>query len=489
MLALMDWSWQGLAQRALEFPGGEATSVSPELRARIRYNAVKNQLEASLDGAPYGPLAINSGEGPLAQADWFVNALTGDDANDGATSATALRTFAEWSSRIGGGRATVAMTVDIETDLTEDEFVIDGTFPLTLTVRGTRTVLRSGTISAVQDWDLSLSPIDEGQITDATLPADWVDSGPGGTSLIGKMIVLTSGAGAGAQGWLLKDLGAKVARTSRLLNTATFGVADPVVTDGYDVVDLTALNGTVVVDHGAAAGSGSVILRDLWCRGDGGFGRGMAANASNLVVNGCIIAGFGSDISGTGDGAITLLTPFFDTRAGAAIRLVQDARMLILACGGFGAPSPRFGAQVLMSFINCSQYPAGGSMAPDLDIRSGARGVVFAFGEGAWGTFDNPFASGGAVILGSGAELELETGPTKVWTLGQTLGHGVWIDSGGACYWPSGDTAALHFDFSTAVEEFDIATTVFTVAALGATGEFNPSGRGAAAVPSQVFPP
>lgn len=52
-----DWGWQGVGNRALEFPEGGSAGLSPAGRARLRYNPGTGQLELSTDGAVYTALA------------------------------------------------------------------------------------------------------------------------------------------------------------------------------------------------------------------------------------------------------------------------------------------------------------------------------------------------------------------------------------------------------------------------------------------------
>ena len=94
---MADWGWDGAGDRGLEFPeNGEQVGVSPSGRARFRNNTKARQVELSIDGAAYTPLALSGGgSGPLAQASWFIDATAGDDGNDGATAATALASFGE----------------------------------------------------------------------------------------------------------------------------------------------------------------------------------------------------------------------------------------------------------------------------------------------------------------------------------------------------------------------------------------------------------
>lgn len=476
------WGWVGKFLRALELPDGqEQDSVSQEGRARIRYHGGRNQLEVSLDGAPYGPLETSS-SGALSQASWYINANTGSDENDGETSLTALATFAEWSSRMAGGTATVAMTVTIETDLAEAGYFIDGAFPFMLNVIGLPTAtLLAGSITAIQDWDTTVSPIDDGQLTDSAISGSWTDSGPGGSSLVKKKVIMTSGAEAGKHAWIIKDLGAKVARVSQFNDPATFSVGDPGVGDAFNVVEMPNLSGgTFFVQGSNSSGDAGVILTNLTFSG-APQRRGLSCTGRAIILRGCYLNGTGCDLAGIGTGSVTTHGCFFGT-IGQPARFIGAPQASMFSCAGDSSPLVSAGASLNIAFLNCFQSAGNGV---ELLIQRGGEVSVSNFGSpGSIGVLDTSLSSGGAARVGAGCQLSVFAS-TKVWTLGQTLGHGVWIDSGGSCYWPSGANATAHFDFTTATDEFDIATTSLTVAALGLTGSFNPSGRGAAAVPKE----
>lgn len=194
------------------------------------------------------------GTGPfLEQAEWYINADTGSDSNDGKTSGTALASWAELARRWGPDPILPQTTdIFIETDLAEDIFV-QGTVYLEgqsfLRIFGSvAETLYSGSITAKTDLDAASNQPSE--ITDAAV-GDWDTAGPGGTSLIGHRIRLTSGASAGAVAWLAKRLAATTARTSPFgtQNTAIVPpqffsfLVDPGVGDSYSVERLTTVQG------------------------------------------------------------------------------------------------------------------------------------------------------------------------------------------------------------------------------------------------------
>lgn len=155
-------------------------------------------------------------------ADWYINATTGDDENDGQSDGTALRTFAELSRRWGdntidlpapnvGGTHKVC-TVNIRTSLTNDP--ISHAFRLGpinyVCFRGAvDATLQSGTFTAVVAKNPAANqPV---QLTDSALATSnaWA-------ATLGHRIRVTSGSNTNATAWVAKDLGAKQARISDL---------------------------------------------------------------------------------------------------------------------------------------------------------------------------------------------------------------------------------------------------------------------------------
>jgi len=181
-----------------------------------------------------------------AQLSWHINAGTGNDENQGDTALVPLATWAEFVRRMGPGRIDnylATITVYIDSNLTEDITMSDLTADALgayLVVQGQRTVLYSGSVTAKTNWQASPVPT-RGTFTDAALPVSWTASG-----LVGKMVVMTSGAATGYIGWVELDQGAKTAVVSRLFDPITYSTADPGVGDTFDVVDLTTITGNSV---------------------------------------------------------------------------------------------------------------------------------------------------------------------------------------------------------------------------------------------------
>ena len=186
----------------------------------------------------------------LLQPTWYIDPLTGNDENVGSTALTPLSTFAEWKRRVGT-RLEIPQTLNIQSDLTEDLLFDMDNEQVYVVLQGIRTVLYSGTVTAAQSWSTMVNT--DGQVTDAAIPVSWTASG-----LVDKLIVLTSGAGAGAAGWVAKDLGAKTARYSPLIDANTYLTYDFAIGDTFDVVDLTKVYGNFEV-----VGSCQVIPIDL----------------------------------------------------------------------------------------------------------------------------------------------------------------------------------------------------------------------------------
>jgi hypothetical protein len=190
----------------------------------------------------------------LTQSTWYIDAV-GNDENDGATPATPLATHAEFQRRLGAGPIDGFPTVFITSALREDLVVntdVRTAFGGGIVYQGARTVLYSGSITGLQTWNAAGGL--DGQITDAALPVSWTASG-----LVGKMIVLTSGANAGAVGWVAVDLGAKTCRYSPFWSLATFTPVDPALGDTFEVLDLTEITGSLIV----RAKNATVVAFDL----------------------------------------------------------------------------------------------------------------------------------------------------------------------------------------------------------------------------------
>jgi hypothetical protein len=239
---MADWSWQGLKNRALEFPRSSGVATSPLSRARIRYNEIKQRLEQSISGGAYTSLSNVTSSDILSQAAWYIS-TTGNDNNSGQTAATAIRTHAELMSRIAGQEINVTVTIHVLNNAlaTEDCHVVWNIGPEgNVRYLGYATsVLATGSITAKTDLDEATNvPFD---ITDAALSDSWTALG-----LVNGRLRITSGARAGAVAWVMKDLGAKKARVSQWKQTAwpitnNYPTVFPQIGDPYVVETLSAI--------------------------------------------------------------------------------------------------------------------------------------------------------------------------------------------------------------------------------------------------------
>lgn len=196
----------------------------------------------------------------LARATWFIDGAAGDDENDGALAGTALATFEELWRRTGGTPAANAVVTVVGAAYsgsihTNNRSQTVPAFTSSFTIIGQQTVLYSGSITALQAWSPPPAVAAKQLITDAALPVSWTASG-----LVGKRLVLTSGANSGAWAYVLADIGggSKQAFVGVFWNPSTFSVVSPALNDTFDVVDVTEVAGVLRV-----AGPADVTVQDL----------------------------------------------------------------------------------------------------------------------------------------------------------------------------------------------------------------------------------
>jgi hypothetical protein len=157
---------------------------------------------------------------PITQADFFINASTGNDTDNGATPATALRTHAELEQRINaGGKLLIPpvgasglriTTVNILTDLPDtDPINLDGVVlgkdTYLLYKGGVASTDRTGTFTDV----VAMNPASNQpfEVEDTAMPGAWQDH-------LGRRIRITAGARENTIMWVAKDLGTNRARVS-----------------------------------------------------------------------------------------------------------------------------------------------------------------------------------------------------------------------------------------------------------------------------------
>lgn len=199
----------------------------------------------------------------LDQPEWHINAVTGNDENSGATTLTAIKTWAELRRRLGQGPITHTTLVFIDADLPADDpmiidFELDVSFPDFLGIIGQQTLLHAGTFTAVASYNPAGNTA--GSVTDAALPVSWTASG-----LLGKLILLTDRAVTDPavgfpSGFVAKDLGAKTMRFSPFGDGGAIPITqlDPILNEAYSVVELTKVHG--FIRSQTTGGSGLLLL-------------------------------------------------------------------------------------------------------------------------------------------------------------------------------------------------------------------------------------
>lgn len=472
-----DFGWMGIGDRAFEYPAGDDVAVSPSGRLRTRYHRGRGEFQVSIDNGAFTAVQLaaggGGGSGALSQSDWYVDPVSGDDDNDGATAATALRTWGEYAERVGGNVVVVAQTVNILNDIAED-LRVSATYTQGLTIQGQRTTLLSGTVSGAAAWDGTTSPVTPGTLTDLTLPGDWTDSGPGGSSLVGKMIVMTSGTHVGKTGWILADIGGKTARISQLIDVFTFGTGTPGVGDTFDVVDLTSVTGQLIIGE---IGSSFIDAEDLDIDPAGGFIAPFDILGGNFSSGTCKYTG-GSFVARVLNATGTLVGSLFvDTTLD-----ISASPDIPIFCCSFIDSRIRVESTGLIMGLVCPCQKAGGALstANFLVVNTGGRIAIGTVG--VVGVVGQTSGTAAAQINPSG-QIDVVAG-SVFFTVGQTAGEGISIDSYGHAHWPAGSTAGAVYDFDVSglAVEWSIGGVTTTSAALGGPGSIT-AANNAGAVP------
>lgn len=232
-------------------------------------------------------------------ADIYINADTGNDANNGLTSGTALQTHAELYRRIKGKIVLPPpnaaafdnriLTVHLLSDLPDTDPVnIDCLIGQDVNIHykgGVKSTLRSGTITSI----VAMNPGSNQafQMTDSALPGTWTDL------LAQRIRITTAGARINTIMWVAKDLGTKQCRTSTPAIPSIYypaSIADygesvqflsdvfatsPQIGDAYVVEQLFTLTVGSVCIKGSGSGPNfwypSIAFTELEVRGDNVF--------------------------------------------------------------------------------------------------------------------------------------------------------------------------------------------------------------------------
>jgi hypothetical protein len=219
-------------------------------------DAVTAQVIVTASGTGRWIRRSNGSDKWRKQLTWYVNPSTGNDENNGLTSGTAIKTWAEFRRRHGrrlGSEASVDVYFS-STTVTEN-VLIDmyvGEYPEVIIIHGTRTLLYTGSVTGYQAWNSSAKT--EPQITDSAIPTSWTASG-----LVQQQIVLTSGTHTGAVSFVAADLGTKKARVGMFYDDAYAEGFEPTVSTTFGVYSLTQFTGSVYID----CGPGRVWIYDV----------------------------------------------------------------------------------------------------------------------------------------------------------------------------------------------------------------------------------
>lgn len=408
----------------------------------------------------------------LGQAEWYINATTGSDDNDGKSSETALATLREWSRRTGTARLLQAATIYMETDLDETGFDFHGDYSTGgVTLIGTRTVIGTGSFTGVQVYDDSVSPGDDGQVTDAALPVSWTASG-----FVGQMVVITSGANAGATAWIVSDLGAKTARFSPFFNLATFNFVDPQVGETYEIVTLPRLQG----GWASLLHFGLLTFSSIDMYGVPGATASLSFENGSFGATCCRIGGPVATQIGAAEAGTYIATLF---QTDPLTFEVTSGSVTLYACAlGSRIDVNRPGVTVTLA-NTIAQFGLGGGGEIGLNLDGG--GIAEVLGSLFFAGFDSTVATDAVVTVGSGGILRLVG---KVWGLDWDNGFGLWVDSDGSVLYPSPDNLTAHADVDgAAITEVRYGRTNTTYAAIGLAGVIN-AANNAMVVPAEFGP-
>lgn len=469
----MDWGWRGIFRRALEFVNGSATSVSLPDRARIRYNGEIQDFEESVGGLPYRLLGGQS-VAALYQSSWYINPATGSDSNKGSTPGTAIRTFAEYCRRVGSGEVQVLQYIYLLGNISES-CRLRASYPQGLVLKGQRTSLYTGQLTGVTSWNYGVTPVTDGTITDAALPGTWSNSGPGGTSLVGKLVVITQGAPerVGMVAWILADLGGKTARVSQFINPLTFFAVPAVPTDRYAVVELTQLRGSTTI-CGDGSVSGQIDISDIELTYSTAP---LSTSSANVILRSCKVDSWSASPSTLWSSFFWSVGSFWDGRL-----VLYGTQMYLVSSAGSDSRFETFYSQLAAYYVNPIQVLGGGALV-NLDKLQIGHGSLVQTNMGAIVVCDLALGFSSAARINAGGQLDVLLG-SRFCTLDMAGGYGCRIDSGGSCYWPVGGLAPTFFAFDTAGggAEFLVGGAADTAAGLAGVGRIN-AANNAAAVP------
>jgi hypothetical protein len=238
------------------------------------------------------------------QATWYIDPLTGNDDNDGATSLTALASWAGLLKRLGPApllRQTT--TINILSSLNVLDLVTIShirNLSGSIIIQGVSQVVAVGILTGVTALDV---PTNQPFVLQDSLVADW-------TPHLGKIIRITSGLRINDYGVLDENLGGGSVRVTGLIdgsNSAFVSAApsDPIIGDTYEVLDPTYTTITPSITSFARFQTSGVFIRDLAISTTSSIQLGPLGASNNGFVNGTTLQR--CKLTGTHLGAIRLV--------------------------------------------------------------------------------------------------------------------------------------------------------------------------------------
>lgn len=335
-----------------------------------------------------------------ARTVWYIDPAAGNDENDGLTSGTALKTWAELNRRWGknpkfGQQITINLLGNIPP---ADALSITGaTNTDTIFIVGQRTILASGTLTNYTSY----LPGTSMAIVEDTVLGSFAP-------YLFKRIRFTSGGALGAVAWIVRDELANNASIS--VSTLILGASAPSIGDSYVIEDLS----TVAIDRIDVFAPGNSIfnftLSDMKILNFGG-------ESSYFGCTGTI---FGCDISpsfasGNSMGYLlpvgSALSPLFDSVNIQATQCVSFLQSMFLNSYSYVLNHIAVGTETLFvdsgSIINTDTVGIFDYSNIGVEVVNGGIINVQDFGYGGQGLWGNnvgygySVSSGGQIITGS----------------------------------------------------------------------------------------
>jgi hypothetical protein len=376
---------------------------------------------------PSGASGSSLTNNPLTQTSWYVDPVSGSDANDGTTSGTAIKTVAELSSRWGKGNLLsptgantspgVAITVNIlnsvpTTDPLDIDIILDG---------NVRLVFLGGVVSSTPLTVSAVIPRNRATNT------PWQFTATGGVTVINRIFDST----VSAYFWPVKDLGGNSFRLSEPCTKPALGsiladVNQVAITNTDTFVMQTLYNlklGSITVRQlrNDAAGppfGNSIMFRDFNLTGD--YCPELSSNTSGFVYE-CKFSksvmpatGAFTNIQNCGQPTGQLIRP-----TGGLTRFAAGGYV-----GGSNAFAPTTSALQFSNDI-IWQSTSLSIVGSNVLAMFGGTGIFDSVSGGNGGTN----AAGNGLMVAQGGSINLRGTGAYIWGSGQ-LGGGIGVSAG-----------------------------------------------------------